>query len=96
MQVQLSDVQLTNLTLLLTIRDSVLRDRATACCQFSLDAAQADRVGAMNVQQVIALVANVGDASLFSVRRDLLALLDAPLPLIRPFAAVQTASCHTS
>lgn len=95
-QAQLSDVQLTNLTLLLTIRDGVLQDRPAACCKFGLDAAQAERIGTMNVQQIIALVANVGDATLFPVRRDLIALLEAPLPLARPLAAVQAAHHLTS
>jgi hypothetical protein len=85
---QLSDVQIANLTLLLTIRDGVLSDRPSACCRFALDAAQAERLGAMSVQQVMALVANVGDATLFPPRRDLIALLDLPLPLARPLAAV--------
>lgn len=86
---RLSDVQITNLTMLLTIRDGVLRDRPAACCQFALDAPQADRVGALTVQQILALVANVGDITLFPPRRDLLALLDLPLPLARPLATVQ-------
>jgi hypothetical protein len=87
---QLSDVQIANLTLLLTIRDGVLSDKPSACCRFALDAAQAERLGAMSVQQVMALVANVGDATLFPPRRDLIALLDVPLPLARPLAAVLT------
>lgn len=90
-QAQLSDVQLTNLTLLLTIRDGILQDRLVTCCKFDLGAAEAERISGMNVQQIIAFVANVGDATLFPVRRDLLSLLDAPLPLARPLAAVQTA-----
>lgn len=92
----LSDVQLANMTLLLTIRDSVMQDRAAACCRFALDAAQADRVGAMSVQQVMALVANLGDATLFPPRRDLLRLLDTPLPLVRPLAAAHTARPNAS
>ena len=86
---QLSDVQMTNLTLLLTIRDGVHSDRTAACCKFALDAAQADRIGAMGIQQIMAIVANLGDATLFPARRDLVALLDAPLPLARPLAVVQ-------
>ena len=92
-QAQFSDVQLTNLTLLLTIRDGILQDRLVTCCKFGLGAAEADRIGAMNVQQVIAFIANVGDATLFPARRDLIALLEAPLPLARPLAAVQIPSC---
>ena len=90
-QAQLSDVQLTNLTLLLTIRDGVLQDRPATCCKYALDAAQADRIAGLGVQQIMAIVANVGDAPLFPARRDLLALLEAPLPLARPLAAVHAA-----
>ena len=86
---QLSDVQIANLTLLLTIRDGVLQDRTAACCRFALDATQADRLGAMSIQQVMAIVANVGDTTLFPPRRDLVALMDIPLPLVRPLAAAQ-------
>ena len=86
---QLSDVQIVNLTLLLTVRDAVLEDRLSACCKFAVDAAQAEHLGAMTVQQIMAIVANLGDATLFPPRRDLLALLDLPLPLTRPIAAVQ-------
>lgn len=88
-QARLSDVQLINLTLLLTIRDAIVQDRTAACCRFSLDAALAERIAALGVQQIMALVANLGDITLFPARRDLLALLDAPLPLARPLAAVQ-------
>ena len=88
---QLSDVQIANLTLLLTIRDGVLRDRLATCCKFALDAALADRLGALGIQQIMAIVANVGETSLFPPRRDLLALLDLPLPLARPLAAVRSA-----
>ena len=88
---QLSYVQIANLTLLLTIRDGVLHDKTAACCKFALDATQADRLGAMSIQQVMAIVANVGDATLFPPRRDLVALLDMPLPLARPLAAVHAA-----
>lgn len=86
---QLSDVQIANLTLLLTIRDGILHDRTAACCRFALDAAQSERLGTMSVQQLMAIVANLGDATLFPPRRDLISLLDTPLPLVRPLAAVQ-------
>ena len=88
-QARFSDVQLINLTLLLTIRDAILQDRTAACCRFGLDAALAERIARLSVQQIMALVANLGDITLFPARRDLLALLDAPLPLARPLAAVQ-------
>jgi len=85
---KLSDVQIANLTLLLTIRDGVLHDRLSTCCKFALDAGQADRLTTLGIQQIMAIVANVGDATLFPPRRDLIALLDVPLPLARPLAAV--------
>lgn len=89
---QLSDVQIANLTLLLTIRDGVMHNRLATCCKFALDDAQAERLGALAIQQIMAIVANVGDATLFPPRRDLLALLDLPLPLARPLAAVHAAN----
>lgn len=86
--VQLSDVQVANLTLLLTIRDGILNDKTSACCRFGLDATQAERLETMSVQHVMAVVANMGDATLFPPRHDLVALLNTPLPLARPLAAV--------
>jgi len=93
-QVHLSDVQAANLTLLLTIRDGVLQDRVGASCRFALDAPQAERLGGMSVQQLMAIVANLGDATLFPPRRDLVRLLDAPLSLVRPLAAAQHLPGH--
>lgn len=90
-QALLSDVQLMNLTLLLTIRDGVLQDPASACCRFGLDAMQAERIGALGIQQILAVVANVGDASLFRARADLVTLLQSPLPLTRTLATVSAA-----
>jgi hypothetical protein len=90
-EVQLSDVQLTNLTLLLTIRDGLSQDPVTTCSKFNLSASEAERLSALSVQQIITIVANVGDATLFQARDDLIALLDSPLPLMRPLAAVQAA-----
>lgn len=87
-QTQLSDVQLANLTLLLTIRDSIQHDPITACAKFALTREQAERLNAMSVQQVMAVVANVGNISLFPPRRDLISLLEHPLPLSGPLAAV--------
>ena len=73
---QLSDVQIANLTLLLTIRDGVLQGRLSACSKFALVATQAERLGALTIQQIMAIVANLGDATLFPPRRDLVVLLE--------------------
>jgi hypothetical protein len=85
----LSDVQISNLTLLLTIRDGIVRDKPAACSRCALDAAQAEGLGAMTVQQTMALVANVSHCTLFHPRGHLLLLLEAQLPLARPPASVQ-------
>ena len=89
--VTLTDVEWINLNVLAVIHAGLQHDRASTCCKFALDATQADRLGAMSIQQVMAIVANVGDATLFPPRRDLVALLDMPLPLARPLAAVHAA-----
>ncbi|WP_284620653.1 hypothetical protein [Aquabacterium humicola] len=88
-QAQLSDVQLANLTLLLTIRDAIQQDQVAACARFGLTREQAERLIAMCVQHVMAVVANVGNVSLFPPRRDLVSLLERPLPLSGPLAVVQ-------
>jgi hypothetical protein len=76
-----------NLNQLMTIRDGAMLDPAMTCCRFGLDAQQARRLTALGIHQIMAIVANVGDTTLFPPRRDLLALLDMPLPLTRPLAA---------
>jgi hypothetical protein len=88
--VQISDVQLTNMTMLLAIRDSIQKDEVGASCRFGLDAAQARRFAELSVHQVMAIVANVGDVSLFPPRADLIRLLALPLPVARPMATVHS------
>lgn len=86
----LSETQLINLTLLLTVRDALALDRAAACCRYDVDAALADRLAGLNAHQVLAFVEHVGDTVLFPPRQDLAALLDAPLPLMRPLAVARS------
>ena len=88
--VQLSDVQYVNLNVLTAIRLSMQHDRVAACCRFALDGAQADLIGKLNTEQIWAIVANVGHASLFPPRHDLINLLQTPLPLAGPLAAVRS------
>jgi hypothetical protein len=95
-QAQLSDVQLANLTQLLTIRDSIQHDQIAACARFALTREQAERLTAMSVQHVMAIVANVGNTSLFPPRRDLISLLERPLPLSGPLAAVHASATMTA
>lgn len=89
--VPLSDVQYINLNALTAIKIGILQDRVATCCRFGLNAAQADLVASLSVDQIWAIVANVGPATLFPPRQDLLRLLQTPLPLAGPLAAAQTA-----
>jgi hypothetical protein len=86
---QLSDVQSTNLHLLQAIRLGLERDRVNTCCKFALDAELADRLRGQSFEQLTSFVVNVGQTSLFPPRDDLLALLAAPAPLAAPLAAVR-------
>lgn len=89
-QVQLSDVQCINLNVLTAIKIGMLRDKVATCCRFSLDATQAEHLGNLSTDQIWAIVANVGHATLFPPRHDLLALLKTPLPLAGPLATVRS------
>jgi hypothetical protein len=87
--VTLTDVEYTNLSILTAIRISLLHDKVATCCRFSLDAAQADFVAGLTADQIWAIVAHVGPATLFPPRQDLLSLLQTPLPLAGSLAAVR-------
>lgn len=86
--IHLSEVQLSNLTLLLTMRDSISRDAILACCLFGLREADANYLASLSPTQILAIVANVGNETLFSPRSDLFALLQSPLPLAGTLCAV--------
>ena len=92
--VQLSDVQYINLSVLTAIKISILQDKVATCCKFSLDAAQAEFFASLSVDQIWAIVANVGPATLFPPRQDLLRLLQSPLPLAGPLATVRSARAN--
>lgn len=88
--VQLSDVQCINLSVLTAIRIGMHHDKVSTCCKFALDAAQAELLGNLSTDQICAIVANVGHATLFPPRHDLISLLQTPLPLAGPLAAVRS------
>lgn len=88
--VPLTDVQYVNLNALTAIKIGILQDRVATCCRFALNAAQAEQLANLSVDQIWAIVANVGPATLFPPRQDLLRLLQTPLPLAGPLAAAQT------
>jgi len=87
-QLKLSDVQISNLTLLLTIRDGLLQDRLATSCKFALTAALADQLRTLSPDDLWSTVSHVGQNTLFPPRQDLLALLQAPKPLAGTLAAV--------
>ena len=87
----LTDVQSTNLHLLHTIRLGVELDRVTTSCKFALNAALADHLRTLSHEQLWSVVVHVGQNTLFPPRQDLLALLQTPIPLTGPLAAVHAA-----
>jgi len=84
----LSEVQLSNLTLLLTMRDSIGRDPTLACSQFGLRERDAQYLSSLSPTQILAIVVNVGNETLFAPRSDLFALLQSPLPIAGTLCAV--------
>ena len=94
--VNLSDVQLLNLSALMTIQASIKKDPVAACFKFNLSACQAQRVEGLGQQQLQAIVANRPDASLFKLRDDFWPLLDAPPGLQVPLSTVRFAGTLTA
>lgn len=87
--IQISDVQYINLSALTAIRIGIQQDKASTCVRFALDASEADLLGQLSTEQIWAIVTNVGPVTLFPPRHDLLRLLQTPLPLTAPLAAVR-------
>jgi hypothetical protein len=81
MDTVLSDVQRANLTMLMTIRDSILKDPGAACCKFGLHSEELQTLSTLSPERILSIVANLGQESLFCPRHDLTALLALPLPL---------------
>ena len=94
--VQLSDVQLLNLSVLMTIQASIKKDPLAACYKFNLRDDQAHRIEGLGLQQLQAIVANRGQESLFKLRDDFWPLLDAPPGLQGPLSTVRLAEPRAS
>lgn len=86
--VQFSEVQLLNLSALITVRDSIQRDRISACCKFGLSADQAHFFNTLSIDRILAIVVNIGQECLFLPRQDLVSLVELPAPLAGPIASV--------
>jgi hypothetical protein len=85
--VQLSEVQLVNLSALLAIRDGIKRDPTSTCCQFGIGADETTFFMELLTDRIYGIVASIGHECLFPPRPDLLSLLRLPLPLTSPIAA---------
>jgi hypothetical protein len=85
----LTDVESTNLRMLCAIRLGIEQDRVATCAKFALNAALADHLTTLSQDQLWSFVAHVGQTTLFPPRLDLLSLLEAPVSLVGPLAAVR-------
>lgn len=90
--VDLSNVQRMNLSALLTVRDDLKHDVVSACCKYGLRPEQGRFIEALSVDQILAVVGNMGEECLFPPRRDLIDLLNTPIPLAGPLASVHPPS----
>lgn len=87
--VLLSDIQMLNLSILMAMQSSIRKDLVLACYKYKLTAEQAPKVAELGPEKIQALVANLGQESLFIPRQDLLQLLEAPPALVGPLSAVR-------
>ncbi|RCW69392.1 hypothetical protein [Pseudorhodoferax soli] len=87
----LTDARSTNLYMAQAIRLGLERDPVGTCLRYGLNAEQGQRLLALTPQALHAMVASIGNQSLFLPRRDLLELLDAPEALRATLAAARPA-----
>src|SRR5262249_23153956 len=85
---QVGDLQLLNYTLMLMVCASVNRDPTGACYQFNFRAGDVAYFKSLPVERIQAIVANV-DQCLFTVRKDLLEIIDLPPGLAGVLTAVR-------
>jgi hypothetical protein len=74
----LNDVQRANFIILSLIRDAARDDPGTACCRFGLTLAQLKTISELPPDDVMAIVAGMGNEALFFPREDLDRLLMLP------------------
>jgi hypothetical protein len=75
----LNDVQRANFIILSLIRDAARDDPGTACCRFGLTLVQLKAISELPPDEVMAIVAGMGNEALFLPRDDLDRLLKLPL-----------------
>lgn len=74
----LTDVQRANFIILSLIRDAARDDPGTACCRFGLTLVQLKAISELPPDDVMAIVAGMGNEALFFPRDDLDRLLKLP------------------
>jgi hypothetical protein len=74
----LNDVQHANFIILSLIRDAARDDPGTACCRFGMTLAQLKAISELPPDEVMAIVAGMGNEALFFPRDDLDRLLKLP------------------
>ena len=74
----LNDVQRANFIILSLIRDAARDDAGTACCRFGLSLVQLKAISELPPDEVMAIVAGMGNEALFFPRDDLDRLLKLP------------------
>ena len=74
----LNDVQRANFIILSLIRDAAREDAGTACCRFGLTLAQLKAISELPPDDVMSIVAGMGNEALFFPREDLDRLLALP------------------
>ena len=74
----LNDVQHANFIILSLIRDAARDDPGTACCRFGMTLPQLKAISELPPDEVMAIVAGMGNEALFFPRGDLDRLLKLP------------------
>ncbi len=77
-ELEFSQVQTANLSMLIMVAEHVKQDRTIACSRFGLDPAQAEFITSLTFSNIVALVMHLGDECLFPPRADLIQVLTWP------------------
>ncbi len=70
-ELEFSQVQTANLSMLIMVAEHVKQDRTIACSRFGLDPAQAEFITSLTFSNIVALVMHLGDECLFPPPRGL-------------------------
>ena len=85
----LSDIQRSNLAMLMALRELSLRDPAQASCDFHASRDLIQALLALSPPEMVDTVARLGNSCLFCPREDLRELLHLPAPLAVAVAAAR-------